>query len=165
MEFQPLISDDREKISSLLMQGNVFNRGEIQVALEVIDAALNEAGGKDYQVFCAFDNDRNISGFICFGPIPMTDRCYDLYWIKVDEAASRKGVGGRLLEFMEEFVAREGDRRIYVETSSTEPYQAARSFYEKHGYRLVCSLKDFYREGDHKMIFMKEVRPGALKNP
>jgi ribosomal protein S18 acetylase RimI-like enzyme len=164
MEFQPLISDDREKISSLLQQGNVFNRAEIQVGLEVIDAALNEAGKKDYQVFCAFDNDRNISGFICFGPIPMTDRCYDLYWIKVDEAASRKGVGGRLLEFMEEFIAGQGARRIYVETSSTEPYQAARSFYKKHGYRIVCSLEDFYREGDHKMIFMKDIRHGMMKN-
>jgi ribosomal protein S18 acetylase RimI-like enzyme len=162
MELQPLISDDKERISKLLGQGNVFNRGEIQVALEVIDAALNEAGKKDYQVFCAFDNDRNILGFICFGPIPMTDRCYDLYWIKVDEASSRKGVGGRLLEFMEALIAREGARRIYVETSSTAAYQAARSFYEKYGYRLVCSLKDFYREGDHKMIFMKEVRHSAL---
>jgi GNAT superfamily N-acetyltransferase len=155
MYLQPLISDDRERISRLLRQGSVFNHGEIQVALEVIDAALNEAGKKDYQVFCAFDNDRNISGLICFGPIPMTDRCYDLYWIKVDEAFSRKGVGGTLLAFMEECVAREGARRIYVETSSTAAYQAARSFYKKHGYRLVCSLKDFYREGDHKMIFMK----------
>jgi GNAT superfamily N-acetyltransferase len=162
MELQPLIPGDREKISRLLRQGNVFNREEIRVALEVIDAALNGAGSKDYQVFCAFENDRSLTGFICFGPIPMTERCYDLYWLKVDEASSRKGVGGRLLGFMEEFVAREGARRIYVETSSTAPYQAARSFYEKHGYKLVCSLKDFYREGDHKMIFMKEVRHGAL---
>jgi GNAT superfamily N-acetyltransferase len=162
MELQPLIPDDREKISRLLRQGTVFNRGEIQVALEVIDKALNEAEKKDYQVFCAFDTDRNPSGFICFGPIPMTERCYDLYWIMVDEASSRKGVGGRLLGFMEECVAREGARRIYVETSSTAPYQAARAFYEKHGYQLVCSLKDFYREGDHKIIFMKEVRHGAL---
>jgi GNAT superfamily N-acetyltransferase len=163
MELQPLIPDDREKISTLLLQGNVFNRKEIQVSLEVIDEALNGAGRKDYQVFCAFDNDRNLVGFICFGPIPMTERCYDLYWLKVDEASSRKGVGGRLLGFMEECVAREGARRIYVETSSTAPYQAARSFYEKHGYQLVCSLKDFYREGDHKMIFMKEVS-GIIPN-
>jgi ribosomal protein S18 acetylase RimI-like enzyme len=161
MELQALIPDDREKISRLLQQGTIFNRAEIQVALEVIDEALNGAG-KDYQVFCAFDNDRNLVGYICFGPIPMTERCYDLYWIKVDEASSRKGVGGMLLAFMEEYVAGEGARRIYVETSSTTPYQAARSFYEKHGYRFVCSLKDFYREGDHKMIFMKEVRHSAL---
>ncbi len=128
----------------------------------MIDEALKEAGKKDYQVFCAFDSDRSLAGFICFGPIPMTERCYDLYWLKVDEESSRKGVGGRLLGFMEEFLAGEGARRIYVETSSTAPYQAARSFYEKHGYQLVCSLKDFYREGDHKMIFMKEVWHGAL---
>jgi len=162
MELQPLIPDDREKISRLLRQGTVFNRGEIQVALEVIDEALNGAGKRDYQVFCAFDNDRNLAGFICFGPIPMTERCYDLYWIMVDETSSRQGVGGRLLGLMEKCVVREGARRIYVETSSTAPYQAARSFYERHGYQLVCSLKDFYREGDHKMIFMKEARHGAL---
>jgi len=162
MEFQPLIPDDREKISRLLRQGTVFNREEIQVALEVIDEALNGVGRKDYQVFCAFDNDQNLAGFICFGPIPMTERCYDLYWLRVDEASSGKGIGGRLLGFMEELVAGEGARRIYVETSSTAPYQAARSLYEKHGYQLVCSLKDFYREGDHKMIFMKEARHGAL---
>jgi ribosomal protein S18 acetylase RimI-like enzyme len=162
MELQALIPDDREKISRLLRQGNVFNREEIQVALELIDEALNGAGKKDYQVFCAFENDRNLAGFICFGPIPMTERSYDLYWLRVDEASSRKGVGGALLEFMEEFVAVEGARRIYIETSSTAPYQAARALYEKHGYQFVCCLKDFYREGDHKMIFMKEVRHGAL---
>ena len=162
MEFQPLIPDDREKISRLLRQGNVFNTEEIQVALEVIDEALNGSGKKDYQVFCVFDTDRKLAGFICFGPIPMTERCYDLYWLKVDEASSGKGVGGALLGFLEGCVAGEGGRRIYIETSSTAPYRAARSLYEKHGYRLVCSLKDFYREGDHKMIFMKEIQHGAL---
>jgi len=158
MELKALLPEDREKISMLLKQGTVFGREEIQVAFEVIDESLNEEGKKDYRVFCAFDNERNLAGFICFGPIPMTERCYDLYWLKVDEASSGKGVGGILLGFMEELVVGEGARRIYVETSSTVPYQAARSFYEKHGYQLVCSLKDFYRKGDHKMIFMKEVK-------
>jgi len=157
MEVRPLTFHDRGKIASLLRQRSVFTDEEIQVALDVIDEALNRPERKDYQVYGAFDTDRNLSGFICFGPIPMTEKCYDLYWIMVDEASSRQGVGGRLLGLMEKFVAREGARRIYVETSSTAPYQAARAFYEKHGYRLVCSLNDFYREGDHKMIFMKEV--------
>jgi len=87
----------------------------------------------------------------------MTDDCYDLYWVVVDDKFSRNGVGGKLLGFMEEFVTREGARRIYVETSSTSPYEPARSLYKKHGYQMVCLLMDFYREGDHKMIFMKEV--------
>jgi len=127
------------------------------VALDVIDEALTRPERRDYQVYGAFDGDGNLAGYICFGPVPMDDDCYDLYWVAVDEKFSRKGIGEKLLGFMEECVSRERARCIYVETSSTAPYQAARSFYEKHGYQLVCSLKDFYREGDHKMIFMKKV--------
>lgn len=162
MELQPLIPDDREKIARLLRQRGIFNEKEVQVALDIIDETLHRPDKKDYQIFCAVNGSDSLAGYVCFGPIPMTEASYDLYWIVVGKRFSRKGLGGKLLGFMEEFVAREGARRIYVETSSTAPYQAARSFYEKHGYQLVCSLKDFYREGDHKMIFMKEVRHGAL---
>ena len=157
MELRPLIPHDREKILRILQKGEVFSKQEIRVALEVIDDAICKPEKKDYLTFCALNGSRDLAGYICFGPIPMTDACYDLYWIAVDKKFSRKGVGGRLLGFMEAFLARKKARRVYVETSSTEPYEAARLFYEKHGYRLVCSLMDFYRKGDHKMIFMKEV--------
>lgn len=163
MELRRLIPHDREKILSLLRHRGVFSKQEMQVALEVIDETLHRPEKKDYQVFCALNSSSNLAGYICFGPVPMTDDRYDLYWIVVDEESSRKGVGGELLGFMEAFLAREGARRIYVETSSSPPYEPARSFYEKHGYQAVCTLKDFYREGDHKMIFMKEVRCGAMK--
>lgn len=158
MEVRPLIGRDREKILRLLRHRGFFRQKEIQVALEVIDEALRHPEKKEYQVLCAFDGDGGLAGYICFGPIPMTDSCFDLYWIVVDEKYARKGVGGKLLGFMEACLTREGARRIYVETSSSPPYEPARSFYEKHGYHAVCVLKDFYRERDHKMIFMKEVR-------
>ena len=157
MELRSIISNDREKILRLLQDVKVFSRQEIKVALEVIDDALRWPEKKDYLTFCAFNGTGDLAGYICFGPIPMTDARYDLYWIAVDKRFSRKGVGGKLLGFMEKFLAGKKARRIYVETSSTEPYEAARLFYGKHGYQLVCSMKDFYREGDHKMIFMKEV--------
>jgi len=157
MEVRPLTFHDRGKIASLLRQRGVFTDDEIQGALDVIDEALNRPERKDYQVYGTFDGDGNLAGYICFGPVPMNDGCYDLYWVAVDEKFSRKGVGGTLLGFMEESVIREGARRIYMETSSSPHYKPARSFYEKQGYQVVCMLKDFYREGDHKLIFMKEV--------
>jgi GNAT superfamily N-acetyltransferase len=157
MEVQQLTFHDRVKIANLLGQRDVFTDEEIQVALDVIDEAFNRPERKDYQVYGAFDGDGNLAGYICFGPIPMTDDCYDLYWIVVDRQFSRKEVGRKLLGFMEKSVTREGARRIYAETSSTPPYKPARSFYEKNGYHVVCGLNDFYREGDHKLIFMKEV--------
>jgi ribosomal protein S18 acetylase RimI-like enzyme len=87
----------------------------------------------------------------------MTDRCYDLYWIAVDEKFSRNGIGKKLLKAMEDFVVKEKARRIYIDTSSTTLYTAARTFYENHGFRLVTVLQDFYRLDDDKIIFMKEI--------
>jgi len=161
MRIRPVTTHDRKEILRLLRQRGTFNQREIRVALDVIDEALDRPEKGDYHVFCARDGNANLAGYICFGPIPMTDGCYDLYWIAVDERMSKKGIGGKLLAFMEEFLVREGARQIYVDTSSTPPYEPARSFYEKHGYHVACLLEDFYRKGDHKVIFMKEVTGGV----
>jgi ribosomal protein S18 acetylase RimI-like enzyme len=157
MIIRPLISQDKTKIFCLLQQRGTFNNNEIKMAMELIDASLDYPEKKHYHVFCATDDGNRLAGYICFGPIPTTDGCHDLYWIVVDEEYERRGIGGKLLECMVKFVIREKGRRIYVDTSSTHPYAPARSFYNKHGYTLVSLLSDFYRGGDHKMILMKEV--------
>ena len=154
---QPITIKDRENILHLVKQSGVFNEKEIEVAIEVIEETLFSPEQSEYFVFCAFNDHNQLMGFICFGPIPMTEGCYDLYWIVVDQKFSRNGVGEKLLYSMEDFVKKEKARRIYIDTSSTRPYAAARAFYKKHGFQIVTKLKDFYREGDHKVIFMKEL--------
>jgi ribosomal protein S18 acetylase RimI-like enzyme len=164
MRIRPVTTHDRKGILRLLRQRGTFNQREIRVALEVIDEALDRPEKGDYHAFCACKGNGSLAGYICFGPVPMTDGCYDLYWIAVDEEFSRQGIAGKLSGFMEEFIIQKGARRIYVDTSSTPPYEPARSFYEKHGYRVACELKDFYRKGDHKIIFVKEVRSVVPEN-
>ena len=161
MKIRPLKTHNKREVSRLLSQAKTFNDQEVQVALEVVGDALRRPEKADYCAFCALNSNGGLAGYICFGPIPMTEGCYDLYWIVVDKAFSRRGVGGKLFEFMENFVIKKGARRIYVDTSSTPPYEPARALYEKHGYRVVGLLEDFYRKGDHKVIFMKEVRAGV----
>jgi ribosomal protein S18 acetylase RimI-like enzyme len=158
MIIRPLIRQDKTNILCLLQQRRTFNNHEIDLAMELIEETLDYPEKKDYRVFCAADDGDRIAGYICFGPIPMTDGCFDLYWIAVAEEYERRGIGGKLLGHMVQSVIRGEGRRIYVDTSSTHPYASARSLYKKHGYILVSLLSDFYRIGDHKMIFMKEVR-------
>jgi ribosomal protein S18 acetylase RimI-like enzyme len=157
MVIRPVELQDRDKIRKLIERRGTFNKKEVQVAIEVVDEALRHPGKGDYYVLCAVDSPDAIAGYICFGPIPMTDDCYDLYWIVVDKDFSGKGVGGRLLQSMEEFLIGQKARRIYVDTESGPAYDAARSFYKKSGFRVVCMLDDFYRKGADKVIFMKEV--------
>ena len=157
MVIRPVELQNKKKICQIIKHKGTFNENEVRVAMEVLDEALRYPEKGDYHVFCATDDSGSIAGYICFGPIPLTDGSYDLYWIVVDKEFSRKGVGRKLLMFMEEFVARKRARHIYVDTASTPAYEAARSFYKKNGYRVVCVLDDFYRKGDNKVIFVKEV--------
>ena len=162
MMIRPIIFQDKEKLFRLLIQRGTFNEKEIVVAMEVIEDSLLYPEKEEYYTFCALNDSDELGGFICFGPIPMTDGCYDLYWIAVDEKFSRNGVGEKLLGKMENFAINEKARRIYSDTSSTDPYAAARSFYKKHGFEVIAVLDDFYRKGDHKMIFMKTLDKDKL---
>ena len=154
---KPITYEDRKNILALLKETGVFNQSEIAVAMELVDLVLAKKDNGDYQTFSYHDDDNQFRGYICFGPIPMTDCRYDLYWIAVDRKARGKGIAEELVAFMERQVARSGGGKIYVDTASTPPYGAARGFYEKQRYSPVCVLDDFYRKGDSKIIFMKDI--------
>ena len=157
MLIRPLVLQDKSKIHHIVCQGDTFNASEVQVAMELVEEALSNPTQRDYLIYSAVYPSEGFAGYICFGPIPMTAYCYDLYWIAVDRQFSKKGVGSRLVEFMETTIRRNNGKHIYVDTSSTPAYAPARSFYEKHGYRPVCTLNDFFKTGDHKVIFRKEL--------
>lgn len=165
MIIRPARYQDRAKIQRLIRQTGVFTEKEIYTAIQVFDDALQQSEREEYFIFCAESENKELLGYICFGPIIMTDGSYDLYWVAVDKGSLRKHIGEKLLVFMEEVLAKKAARKVYVDTSSTSAFEPARRFYRQNGYELVCVLEDFYREGDHKMIYMKEVRknvPGRI---
>ncbi len=150
---RPIIPEDREHLVRVIKKQNNFLQCEIDVAIEVIDATFNPV--EDYQTLAAFNQQEQVLGFISFGPIPLTVNRFDIYWIAVDPENGRHGTGTALLQEMEKRLKQTGSGHIYIETSSTEGYLPARLFYEKNEYQLVSHLKDFYRDGDDRMIYRK----------
>ena len=150
---RPIIPEDREHLVRIIKKQDNFLQCEIDVAIEVVDATFDPV--EDYQTLAALDQEQQLLGFISFGPIPLTVNRFDIYWIAVDPENGRKGTGTILLREMEQRLKQTGSGHIYIETSSTEGYLPARLFYEKNNYQLVSRLKDFYREGDDRMIFRK----------
>ena len=65
--------------------------------------------------------------------------------------------GRLLLGHVEQEVVKRGGRMILIETSSQETYGATIRFYKRGGYDLVARIKNFYRVGDDKLIFSKEL--------
>lgn len=151
---RPAAEHDRHSLFSLVAGISNFNLEEIELAREVIGDALDsEENG--YQLLAAVNSDGQLLGFICYGPIPISDKRWDLYWIAVDPRQARGGIGSLLLAAMETRLG--AGTRVYVDTSSTAGYAAARSFYERHSYQAVCAFPDFYREGDAKIVYYKDL--------
>jgi len=163
---RPLRRNDRAGIEGILRETKVFLEAEVQCALELIDVYLNNADQKDYQLACAVDAADQAVGYVCYGPTPMTFGTYDLYWIAADPAWHGRGIGSLLIEYVERQVCQptlpatkaEPARLLIIETSSLPRYESARRLYQRHHYREVARIPDFYADGDDRVLYTKRFR-------
>jgi len=148
----------RAKLASLLADTPELTAAEVAVALELVDAALATPASPDYRFLLCEEGD-HLLGYACFGPTPMTEACFDLYWLVVDTRARNKGIGRLLVAEVEREIARASGRMIRVETSSLPSYDPARALYERAGYALASRLRDFYAIGNDLCVFLKYLEP------
>jgi len=130
---------------------------EIEVAMELIDIVLKEPHQKDYAINCMANDEDRAVGYICYGPVPMTQGTFDLYWIVVDPQFQRQGVGSRLLRFLEGVVKERKGRMILIDTSSTPEYESTHKFYLRHGFQEVARVPDYYHLGNDRITFCKRL--------
>ncbi len=158
---RPMVAADRSGVFRILESAGNFTPEEVGTALELIDEWLDLGEHSGYLTYVLDAKDAEVSevlGYVCFGPTPLTESTYDLYWIAVDKLKHRGGVGKRLLKFAEEETIRRGGRILLIETSSQETYGGTIQFYEKTGYELVGKIKEYYKPGDDKLIFAKKLQ-------
>jgi len=159
-DIRSLRPQDRSRIEEIVRSSGKFNDGEIVIALELVDEALRKGEEASGYLFAVLEERREgprVKGYACYGPVPLTQGVYDLYWIVVDPNDQGKGFGRRLLEHVEQDVAKRGGRMILIETSSQESYGSTVRFYRRAGYGRAARIKNFYRVGDDKLIFSKEL--------
>src|SRR6266480_6794933 len=158
---RPLVAADRSGVFRILENAGNFTPEEVATALELIDEWLElgeHSGYLTYVMESVSEGDSEVLGYACFGPTPLTESTYDLYWIAVDKSKHRGGVGKRLLKFAEEEIVRRGGKMLLVETSSQETYGGTIQFYEKTGYELVGKINEYYEPGDDKLVFAKKLQ-------
>lgn len=153
MNIRPITAADREPLATLLRRIESFTSEEVDCALELIDLAKT-GDNHDYQVLVA-EKEGELAGYICYGPTPMTEGTYDLYWIASDPKFRGKGAGAALVAAMEGELRRRGGRQIRIETSATEDYGPARGFYRAMKYSEEARFRDFYKPGDDLIILRK----------
>ena len=150
---------DRFRIEEIVAAAGTFNDMEIRTALELVDEYLEkgESSGYCFAVIGGVKGRPRLGGYACYGPTPLTGGVYDLYWIVVAPEAQGRGLGRSLLGHVERDVVARGGRMLLIETSSQETYARTVDFYLRNGYAQEARVRDFYRPGDDKLIFRKEL--------
>lgn len=148
---------DKSAIMQILRNTPEFTPAEVVVAEEVIDSYLGNPAGSGYHVLLA-ELESLIVGYVSFGPTPMTEGTWDVYWIAVAQEHQGKRVGQQLLAAAENGITAARGRMVLIETSGKAGYEKTRRFYRSRGYQEICRIADFYAPGDDQVIFQK--RPG-----
>jgi ribosomal protein S18 acetylase RimI-like enzyme len=156
MKVRPMIATDKPAIMQMLRNMREFKPSEVVVAEEVLDSYLHDSIRSGYHVFVA-EIDSSVAGYICYGPTPLTEGTWDIYWLAVAPNQQSKGVGKSLLSFAEANIKETAGRMAIIETSSKPEYEASGHFYRTQGYELACRLADFYAPGDDKLILIKRL--------
>ena len=152
---------DRARIEEIVIAAGTFNDEEIRTALELVDEALEkgESSGYCFALIEEGAEKPRLGGYACYGPAPLTQGVFDLYWIVVAPEAQGRGLGRALLEHVERDVAARGGRMLLIETSSQATYARTVDFYRRNGYAQEARVRNFYRVWDDKLIFLKEPTP------
>ena len=143
-------------LERLLSKVTEFSQEDDALAMELIRTALGHPEQKDYDFFIAVDENDCPVGYACFGPTPLTQGTFDLYWIAVDPAFSGHGVGTALLKAVEEKIKGLNGRMMIIETSSGQAYQLTNQFYLKNGYHQAETIRDFFRDGEDRVTYIKK---------
>jgi len=147
---------DLPELEHILKATAAFTADEVSCAMELLQEVVEQPNHPDYRVVVA-EQQGKVAGYVLFGPTPLTEGNFDIYWIATDPALHGQGFGRQLMEHVEALLASEGARLICLETSSQEHYARTRRFYQQGGYREEARIRDFYRPGDDRITYVKRL--------
>ena len=106
--------------------------------------------------FTYIDNNTPTAIGYC-APEKLTEGTYNLLAIGVLKEAQGKGIASEMMLYIEQLLKQKEGRILIVETSSDDAQIAARKFYQKIGYTQEAVIRDFWKDGEDKIVFWKKL--------
>jgi len=153
-----VLPSDRSKIFELLSTGGYFYPREMAYGMALFDEHLVKGESSSFQ-FMLYEQGQG-TGLLacgCFGALPLTDRRFHLHWLAVAGTMHKKGIGRRLEAALVARIRLQGGVKIYAEVSNRAYHDRARTFYEHCGYHTASTIRDYYGNGDDKILYVKDV--------
>ena len=154
---RPATPDDKKALMAIADAIGLFSPQEFEELGGMLAEYFDGNLGSDH--FWIVYDDGGPVGVAYYAPEPYAYGTWNLYFIAVHPNLQGKGLGAKLLRYVEQMLAERGERLLLVETSGLPNFERTRAFYRKHGYDEEARIREFYRAGDDKIIFRKALTP------
>ena len=104
----------------------------------------------------AVEGEKRLAIAYC-APEKFTEGTYNLYAIGVLQESQGQGIGGKVMAYLENYLRNGQGRLLIVETSGSEQFNLTRKFYANLGYNHEATIREFWQEGEDKVIFWKKL--------
>lgn len=111
--------------------------------------------GESAAVWLTCNVDGRAVGFCYTAPEELADGTWNMLALAVLPDFQGRSLGAALVKALEQNLRGKGQRILIVDTSSKVEFARTREFYIKNLYEEEARIRDFWAEGDDKVIFRK----------
>ncbi len=147
-----IIKNDLQKLKEIIDSNELFPSDLLDEMSS--DFFTNELS---LDVWLTAEHLDNPIAVLYFAPERMTVGTYNLYLIAIQKELQGKGFGKEIMTFVEQYLKELNGRILIVETSGLPEFELTRKFYDKCNYERSAVIKEFYQEGEDKVIFWKKL--------
>lgn len=90
-------------------------------------------------------------------PEKLTVGTYNLLALGVKKDFQGRGIAAEMMQYIEQLLKQKEGRILIVETSSHPAQHAANQFYAKMNYTREAVIRDFWSDGEDKIVFWKKL--------
>ena len=113
--------------------------------------------GQSGEIWLACEVGARAAGFCYCVPETFADGTWNMRGLAVLPLVQGKGYGAALVAGLEAVLRNRGQRILIADTSGTEAFAGTRAFYAKTGYTEEARIRDFWAEGDDKVVYRKSL--------
>mgnify|MGYP003589328750 CR=1 FL=1 len=151
-KIRPITKNDIDQLKKVVDSSGLFPSEYLD---EMISDYLNNTDTQEIWFTYIDDNTPTAIGYCV--PEKFTNGTYNLLAIGVSKDSQRNGVATEMMSYIEQQLQQKGGRILIVETSGDDAQIGARKFYEKIGYTQMAVIKDFWNDGEDKIVFWKKL--------
>lgn len=145
--------DDAPAILQMIEASGHFDEAGLSHVRETLSAHLR---GEDSNIWLTADDGEPVGIAYC-AQEQVASGTWNLLMLWTRQDRHGKGHGSALVNELERRLCDIPARLFIVETSSLPSFEGARKFYVKSGFVQEATIKNFFAEGDDKLIFTKQL--------